>query len=470
MLAAAVGREAELGRVSARLGAARVCTVTGAAGVGKSLLARHLAAREETGTTWIDAETAPALVLALDGALRASATPVAPGETPQAALCSAVDGTRALVVVDGAERLADAVAAFVAHLLSSTDGSRVLVTSRIPLGLADEHVVRLGPLALDGRNRSAPGSDGPAVRLFRERYDAAGGPPVGDEHEPRLLEVVRGTGGLPLAIELSAARAALVGLAAAGPARGAPGATDVADAFLLDAVGRSLELLDEPEARLFRSLGATRGPVPPGLLAGLVGGDEGTAVRLAAGLVRHSLLEALPDGRFDLLPPLRRIAATLAGDEIDRAAAVAVGGQDEAAAGQPRGGEGQRGGHLVALVGHRDAARTPGFRCGVVGGDADPARGQGVGEGDQGPEDHPEGVAPVGQLAELVQRLGRQRQRPPGLALGRRYLVLGEPNDGGDLLLALSHGLGQHVAGDGGQLVGRGAAGIGHAGLRYRST
>ncbi len=196
-----VGRDAELEALAALLREARLVTVLGPGGVGKTSVALELAHR-----------LAPEF---RDGARFVPLAAVDTRERLEEELAQ-VDGER-LVVLDNFEQLLDAAPA-VADLLAVQPGATVLVTSQAALRLAGEREAPLAPLAAE-----------PAVELFLSRARGA------DPDDPAIPEICRRLDGLPLAIELAAARTRLLSPAA-----------------ILDRLGRRLELLtggrrDAPE-------------------------------------------------------------------------------------------------------------------------------------------------------------------------------------------------------------------------------
>lgn len=194
-----IGRATELDEVVRRLGRARVVTLVGPGGVGKSTLA--LAAAEALASSYPDgvhvvelapltdaSGVLPALAMALD-------TVLDPSRPDEAARAIARRG--ALIVLDNCEHVVDEVAVVVGRLLRSVDGRvDVLATSRVRLGLGVEDIQNVGPLRPQG-----------AVDLFIERATAARSEwHAGPIDESTVHELVDHLDRLPLTIEMAAAR------------------------------------------------------------------------------------------------------------------------------------------------------------------------------------------------------------------------------------------------------------------------
>ncbi len=192
-------------------------TLVGAPGVGKTRLALELAAVAATwfpGGTWV-AELAPIT----DGALVAARVADAVGlEGASEAdlldrLAERLSGERTLLVLDNCEHLVDACGAFLTELLARTDQLSVIVTTRERLGVAQEVVQTVPPLAVASPDATAEAiAEAPASRLFLERALAAGG--VIDLTNPTVAravaEICRRLDGLPLALELAASRTSVL--------------------------------------------------------------------------------------------------------------------------------------------------------------------------------------------------------------------------------------------------------------------
>jgi predicted ATPase/DNA-binding CsgD family transcriptional regulator len=215
-VSAFVGRTDELGALAVLLRRGRHVTVTGPGGIGKTRLALRAAAdaanRYADGTRLVD----------LSGLADAALLPVAVaqglglrGRDPRPVRAAVLDhlrGQRLLVVLDTCEHLTAAVARFASQVLRETDGITILATSRQPLQLAGEAVLRLGPLPVPDAGRE-PGP-GDAVELFATRAAAARpGFTISDAELPDVIRICRRLDGVPLGVELAAVRTRALPLA-----------------------------------------------------------------------------------------------------------------------------------------------------------------------------------------------------------------------------------------------------------------
>jgi predicted ATPase/class 3 adenylate cyclase/DNA-binding CsgD family transcriptional regulator len=254
-----VGRDAELTQLRELLVQNRVVTLTGAGGVGKTRLATQVAAGMDgefsDGMWLVDLApiTDPELVAVT--VARALGLPDQPGRSTMDSLLRFVRDRQMLVVLDNCEHLLDASAELVVALLGAASGLTVLATSREAIGVAGEVSWRVPSLSLTDE----------AVELFsdrarRARPDFA----VSDENAAAVGEICRRLDGLPLAIELAAARVRALSLAEildtlhdrfrllTGGARTAVRRQQT----LRASVDWSHALLTEPERVLFRRLAA----------------------------------------------------------------------------------------------------------------------------------------------------------------------------------------------------------------------
>ncbi|WP_433754895.1 protein kinase domain-containing protein [Nocardia sp. CA-135398] len=206
-----VGRRTELTEAKSLLASSRLATLTGIGGVGKTRLALRVATdaqRDFADGVWL-----VELGELHDGALLPGVIAAAVGLRPrgQAVLDVLIEylaSRRLLLVLDNCEQIVDAAAKVVENLLRACPELRILATSREPLGIGGESVLRVRPLAVPHRElslRVAPRYD--AVTLFVERAAAAvPGFVLTEGNLAPVAEICRHLDGLPLAIELAAAR------------------------------------------------------------------------------------------------------------------------------------------------------------------------------------------------------------------------------------------------------------------------
>jgi predicted ATPase/class 3 adenylate cyclase/DNA-binding CsgD family transcriptional regulator len=339
VLTSFVGRAGPVREVAGLLGECRLVTVTGPGGVGKTRLAgavaRQVAGRFADGV-WL-VELAPVGDPVLVPAVVAAALGVRgqPGVSAAEALAGVLARLQLLLVLDNCEHVIGGAAELCGGLLAAADDLLILATSREPLAVAGEARYRLGPLAVPGPDERAEGAE--AVALFADRARRADPRFAVDEQTgPAVARLVARLDGMPLAIELAAARVEALGVAQladrlddslallAGGDRLAAGR----HRSLAATAQWSYQLLAEAEQRVFRHLSVF--PAPFTLEAAeAVAGQE--AVPAVLRLVDCSLLvppRPGPDGRprYQMLEMLRGYGAGLAaeaGEEAGAAAALA---------------------------------------------------------------------------------------------------------------------------------------------------
>ncbi|MGP3965488.1 ATP-binding protein [Nonomuraea sp. 3N208] len=209
-----VGRRREITQVSRALSRARMVTLTGVGGVGKTRLALEVAARCER--VFRDGVWAVDLAGLRDGTLVARTVadtlgiPDRSGRPPEEQLVGYLADRRLLIVLDNCEHLCHACALFAETMLRSVPGLRILATSRQILGIAGEHVLTVPPLSVPDPDRLPPTAAlmrRESVRLLVDR--ATNGTPgfsVTRENRRAVAAVCTRLEGIPLAIELAAAR------------------------------------------------------------------------------------------------------------------------------------------------------------------------------------------------------------------------------------------------------------------------
>jgi predicted ATPase len=322
-----VGRDDDLAALRTWLDGNDLVTIAGPGGIGKTRLARAVlatvAASRPDGVAVIelaalnDAGFLPGTIAA------ALQLPLPSGSDPLAALGKALHPLRMTLLVDNAEHLADAVATTLQTLRRAAPGLHWLVTSQVPLALDGEQVYRLGGLALPdepGDLESARGCG--AVALFTERLRAA------DRHFaldagnlPLVVQICRELDGIPLALELAAARCPLLGLQGVAQRlgdrlrllRSAQRHAPTRQQTLLAAMDWSHALLGNDGARAFRQLAVFSGGFTLELAAQVLqwpGLDEWAGIDLLAELVDRSLVSVMPGAapRYRLLETGRTYA------------------------------------------------------------------------------------------------------------------------------------------------------------------
>ena len=209
-----VAREAEMAELAALLGRSRLVSVTGPSGVGKTRLA--LEAARVLGDGYTDGVVLAALAGTSSGdrLAEAVASALAVGEQAGRPLLDTVidhlGDRRLLLLLDNCEHVVADAAQLVDAVLRACAGVTVLVTSQEPLAIPGEATLLLGPLAVPEEDAAADES-APAVRLFCER--AAVARPsfaLTPDIAPEVAEICRRLDGVALAIELAAARVAVL--------------------------------------------------------------------------------------------------------------------------------------------------------------------------------------------------------------------------------------------------------------------
>ena len=336
-----VGRAGAVSEVAQLLGEYRVVTVTGPGGSGKTRLAGEVAGQVAgwfADGVWL-AELAPVRDPAQVAAVVAAAlgVPEQPGMPAAGAVARVLAGQQLLLVLDNCEHVIGAAAELCAGLLAAADDVRVLATSREPLAVAGEARYRLGPLTLPSASDPVDGEGSEAVALFADRARRADPRFALDaETGPVVARLVARLDGMPLPIELAAARVEALGVAQlldriedrfallAGGDRLAPGR----QRSLAATAEWSYRLLDGDERRVFRQVSVFPGPFTLEGAEAVAGPAAGPMVLR---LVDCSLLTPPregPDGRsrYVMLETLRAYAAGLlaeTGEQEDAAAALA---------------------------------------------------------------------------------------------------------------------------------------------------
>ena len=312
------GRDADLARVESMLQTGGCVTLVGTSGVGKTSLARTAAARWTSRSAWVDLAPLAHGGQVIAAVARALSVQLSDGDAaPQ--LLRALQGHTALLVLDNAEHLVESCAQL-AVALSPLPDLRLLVTSQLPLAVPSERVQRLEPLEQPDAATLVLG-DG-ALALLVDRIVAADHRfVVTPETLPLLKTLCEQLDGLPLALEMAAARVPTLGLRGVHEAlaqrfalltRGHRTAA-ARHKTLHNALDWSYRLLGENEQRLFRALGVFAGGFTLELAVAVCANDDAArwdVIDGVATLVDRSLVAASHDDppRYRLLETMRAFA------------------------------------------------------------------------------------------------------------------------------------------------------------------
>ena len=302
------GRSEELQAVSALLEAHRLVTLVGAGGIGKSRLAQAAAYaaldRRPHGAWMIDLAGLSDTALLPSTAAGALDIKLEGSGSPTEQLVAALVPRTLLLVLDNCEHLLDAVSQLVAAVLRAAPNVTLLTTSQEPLRVPEEQQFRLLPLAVPADNAAEHALDFGAVALFEARVRAVDPRFVlTTDSAPLAVDICRRLDGLPLAIELAAARVGTLGLRAVRDkldARfklltGGARATLRRHQTLRAALEWSYGLLNEAERAVFRRLGVFAGGFTMELAQAVAGDaqlDEWAVLDLMSALVDKSLVVA----------------------------------------------------------------------------------------------------------------------------------------------------------------------------------
>ena len=323
-----IGRTDELAAVGASLQdpGRRLLTLTGPGGVGKTRLALQSAADAVDafvdGVWWVELATVDHGERVAEAIAMALGLPEAASLSALTQLETALNDKHALVVIDNCEHLIDSCAHVIDHLLHACRAVTILTTSRQPLGAGSESVLRVPSLSLPADNTSGPAfAASDAVRLFVERAQQAR---AGFELTPAnagvVAEICRRLDGIPLALELAAARIRIAPVERV--------ASELTERFrvltggartvlprhqtLLASVDWSHDLLTSDERILLRRLAVFVGDFTADAAEQVAAGDDLDSylvLELVGRLVDKSLVQ-LDDttGRYQLLETIRQYA------------------------------------------------------------------------------------------------------------------------------------------------------------------
>ncbi|MGB3763915.1 MAG: BTAD domain-containing putative transcriptional regulator, partial [Ornithinimicrobium sp.] len=336
-----IGRAELISRTIERLRPGTVLTLLGPGGVGKTALAEAVCGRHPQGW-WVDLTTATSAEGVVPAVVAATGADTAHGSSAIESLVRRLSTEQGLLVVDNCEHVLPAAARLVDLLIRSCPNLRVLATSRQGLGVTGEQVLPVPPLPLPGdaevgvpeHASESSEIDAPAVDLFMVRARAAA-PDLPNTVEARRIvsRICRHLDGLPLAIELAAARAGTLTLD--DLAERLQGRTDLLRSSsslvphrhqtMMSTMRWSYDLLDPEEQLVFRRLAIFAADFDLATAERVLAGPELSADRVVdtlATLVGRSMV--VPPGirgrgRYRLLETMRAFGtAELSATELDR--------------------------------------------------------------------------------------------------------------------------------------------------------
>lgn len=335
-----VGREEELARIAQLMAAARLVTIVGPGGAGKTRLSLETARQDPAharGKVWFvplaglsDPEQLADTVLGVVGASHGRLYDGGQAATSAVdRLAELLDVGDALLMLDNCEQLVDAAAALADELLGRLAQLRILATSREPLAINGEALCHLGPLALPaGEPDPATAAEAAAVRLFVDR--ATGVRPdfrLDERTVDAVVEICWRLDGMPLALELAAVK--LRSMAVSQIVRGLDDrfrlltsgsrAALPRQRTLLAMVEWSWDLLDEPERVLARRLSIFPGGAGPAALEAVCADGTlpaGDVLYVLDSLVEKSIVQQA-GGRYRMLETVRAYGARRLADSGD---------------------------------------------------------------------------------------------------------------------------------------------------------
>lgn len=322
-----IGREGELAEIARLVGAHQLTSLAGAGGIGKTRLAlgvAELLLEDSIDGIWLVELAALSEAGSIVAAIASTfGLREQEGRSLLEAVSEYLQRRQLILILDNCEHLIDEVASVVEAILRRASRVRILATSREALGIAAEHVHRVPPLALPpAKTPSAlEALRYGAVELFAERAEAAHASfTLTDEIAPIVVEICTRLDGIPLAIELAAARTPVLSVGEIAERldrrfsmlAGSRRASIPRQQTLRALIDWSYELLSERERRLFRTLGVFAGDFSLDSVAAVFGEEQTDgAFDLLASLVEKSLVhpEAIEGRtRFRLLESMRAYA------------------------------------------------------------------------------------------------------------------------------------------------------------------
>ncbi len=319
-----IGRASELARLAELVAGHRLVTLTGPAGAGKSRLAVDVADAQTRPVTYVDFSPIDDQSLVFPTVANALGVTLAPGDDAGRAVADALTNETALLVLDTCEHVVAAAAQLVATILQSAPGVSVVATSRRALTVKGEIAWPVPPLALPPPEAVTADeiTAHAAIALFVERATALRPDlAIDDAAAADIAAICTALDGLPLAIELAAARADVLSPAAIR-ARLADrfdllvdtGNVGTRQQTLRAAIDWSFDLLTADQARFFVRLAAFAGTFDLDAALAVAGAGLDAPLELLSTLVRQSMVARAGDDRYRLLDTLRTYAAHTLGD------------------------------------------------------------------------------------------------------------------------------------------------------------
>ncbi|MEO2004536.1 MAG: AAA family ATPase, partial [Candidatus Poribacteria bacterium] len=274
-----IGREGQIDEVKGRLANTRLLTLTGTGGTGKTRLSlrvgEELLGEYPDGVWFVELASVADPDLIVDAVAAILDVRDSAEQTLLTTLTRYLDGQRTLIILDNCEHLVEGAAKFAQDFLTACSGPRILATSREVLGVNGEATWRVPSLSLPEQHDHRDDADGTdltqfeAVRLFVDRATAVSDFALTDENAPVVAAICRRLDGIPLAIELAAARVRAMSVdqihdrlderfrLLTGGGRASPRRQQTLRAL----VDWSYRLLDEPQQALFARLSVFAGGV-----------------------------------------------------------------------------------------------------------------------------------------------------------------------------------------------------------------
>jgi predicted ATPase/DNA-binding winged helix-turn-helix (wHTH) protein len=328
-----IGRDTLLAVLVDALAAHRLITLVGPGGVGKTSMGLELA--RTVASTYSDGVHVVELVSVVDEEATSAAfataidVSVRRGSSIDDAIVEMLRHRHSLLLLDNCEHLIESVAELVSRILSEAPEVSIVATSREPLAVAGEQVWSVEPLSTAAPEHEISGEAAmavPAVALFVARARAADPTFVFDDATARLVvEICRRLDGIPLAIELAAARARAIGVVEIaqrlderfGLLKAMRRGSDPRHRTMRDAISWSYDMLEPDERELFTALSVFKGSFD--LRSAEALSRSGDTLDLLTRLTERSMLSVRPQAgggtRYELLETLRDYGRTRLDDE-----------------------------------------------------------------------------------------------------------------------------------------------------------